>query len=50
MENNEAKRRLKILKFYDKYGLDATIEAFEVSRRTIYRWKAKQKALQTIMI
>jgi len=43
MENNEANKRYKILKFFDKYGIDATIEAFDVSRRTIYRCKAKLK-------
>jgi transposase InsO family protein/transposase len=43
MENSEAQKRLKILKFFDKYGLEATIEAFSVSRRTLYRWKAKYK-------
>ena len=40
MENKEAQKRLKILKFFDKYGLEATIEAFDISRRTLYRWKA----------
>lgn len=40
MENDEAN---KILRFFDKYGLEATIEAFSVSRRTIQRWKSKLK-------
>ncbi len=43
MENDEANKRYKILKFCDKYGIEATIEAFNVSRRTIYRWKSKLK-------
>jgi transposase InsO family protein len=43
MENTEANKRLKIIKFHDKYGLEATIEAFDVSRRTIYRWKTTLK-------
>ena len=43
MENTEANKRLKIIKFFDKYGLAATIEAFNVSRRTIYRYKATFK-------
>lgn len=43
MENKEANERYKIIKFFDKYGLEATIEAFGISRRTIYRWKAKLK-------
>jgi len=40
METKEANNRLKILQFYEKYGLNATIEAFDISKRTIYRWKA----------
>ncbi|BAF69839.1 integrase core domain-containing protein [Nitratiruptor sp. SB155-2] len=39
MISEEAKRRKKILEFWQKYGLEATIEAFGVSRRTLYRWK-----------
>ena len=34
-----ANERLKILKFYDKFGLNATLEAFGISPRTLYRWK-----------
>ena len=40
----KALQRLKILKFWKKYGLEATQEAFGVSRRTLYRWKAKLEA------
>ena len=43
MISEEAKRRKKILEFWEKYGLEATIDAFGVSRRTLYRWKAKLK-------
>ena len=43
MDNKEANDRYKIIQFYDKYGIEATIEAFNVSRRTIYRWKSKLK-------
>ncbi|MCV6599360.1 MAG: integrase core domain-containing protein [Alphaproteobacteria bacterium] len=43
MDNKEANDRYKIIQFYDKYGLEATIEAFNISRRTIYRWKSKLK-------
>lgn len=35
----EATRRLGILKFWDKYGLDATLDAYNLSRRTLYSWK-----------
>jgi hypothetical protein len=43
MKTKEATNRYKILKFLDKYGLSATMEAFEVSKRTLYRWKATLK-------
>lgn len=44
MMTKEAKERVKILDFFDKYGLSATKEAFGVSERTLYRWKAALKA------
>ena len=44
MITEEARRRLKILEFWEKYGLEPTKEAFGVSRRTLYRWKAKLRA------
>ena len=34
----EAKQRLKILRFWRQYGLDATKEAFEVKRSTLFGW------------
>jgi predicted DNA-binding transcriptional regulator YafY len=40
----EAERRLEILRFFDKHGLAATRDAFGVSRRTLYRWKATLQA------
>lgn len=43
MMSDEAKRRAKILLFWENHGLKATIEAFEVSRRTLYNWKAQRK-------
>ena len=39
MTPKDAQRRLQILRFWDKHGLAATVDAFEVSRRTLYRWK-----------
>lgn len=39
MTPKDAKQRLKILQFWKKHGLAVTINAFEVSRRTIYRWR-----------
>ena len=41
--SEEARRRYKIIEFYEKYGIETTLEAFEVSKRTLYRWKAKLK-------
>jgi len=40
----EAQHRLRVLRFWKKYGLEATREAFGVSRRTLYRWQAKLRA------
>ncbi len=35
--------RIKVLKFYDSYGANATNEALSVSRSTVYLWKKKLK-------
>jgi len=43
MTTKEANDRYRIIEFYDKFGLEATTEAFGISRRTIYRWKEKLK-------
>ena len=40
----DAQRRLEILGFWRRHGLAATGEAFKVSRRTLYLWRAKLKA------
>lgn len=42
MITEKAKRRVRVLAFWDTYGDEATKEAFGVSRRTLFRW---QKAL-----
>ena len=39
MISEKAKRKAKILTFFDSYGLEATYDAYGVSRPTIYRWK-----------
>ncbi len=39
MTPKDAQERLEILRFWDKHGLQATRDAFGVSRRTLYRWK-----------
>ncbi|MEW5790958.1 MAG: helix-turn-helix domain-containing protein [Pseudomonadota bacterium] len=44
MTPKDAQARLRILRFFDKHGLAATRDAFGVSRRTLYRWKAQLAA------
>jgi len=41
MIQEEAKKRLQILTFWHTHGLQATKDAFNVSKPTLYRWKAK---------
>jgi len=41
--NDQARFRLKVIEYFDNYGLAATKEAFGVSRATIYRWKKRLK-------
>jgi transposase InsO family protein len=38
MITDEAQKRAKILSFWHRHGLDATKEAFNVSKPTLYRW------------
>lgn len=44
MITKSAKKRARILAFWDKHGLEATIEAFSVKRSTLYGWKQLLKA------
>lgn len=44
MVHKDAAARLKILRFFERHGLEATLEAFGVSRRTLYLWKASLRA------
>lgn len=39
MVTEEAKRRAKILSFWEKHGLEPTKEAFGVGRSTLFEWK-----------
>jgi transposase InsO family protein len=39
MITKQALERLKILKHWDKYGLKSVMDAFSVSRRTLFNWK-----------
>ena len=45
MVHKDAKRRLEILKFWHTHGLAASVDAFQVSRRTLFTWKAKWQAV-----
>lgn len=42
-KEEQAKHRLKVLDHAHKYGIQAAIDAFEVSERTIKYWRAKLK-------
>lgn len=44
MVTESAKRRAKILAFWQKHGEQATLDAFSVCRRTLYDWKRKRAA------
>ncbi len=43
MVTEEAKRKAKIVEFFEKYGWEATREAFGVSKSSIYLWRKKLK-------
>src|SRR3989344_1596932 len=44
MITEQAKRRVRILAFWEKHKAEATREAFKVSGRTLFRWQAKLAA------
>jgi len=41
MITEETKRRVRILAFWEKHGIQATQDAFQVSRRTLFDWKKR---------
>ena len=41
MITKQAQERYKILIHWGKYGLDSAMDAFKVSRRTLFNWKKK---------
>jgi len=43
MITKQALRKARVLAFWEKYGLEATIDAFKVKRRTLFYWKHKLK-------
>ena len=42
--SKSANKKYQILCFWDKYGLNATIDAFNIKKRTLYCWKSKLKS------
>jgi hypothetical protein len=43
MITDKAKYKAKVLIFWEKHGLEATLDAFPVKRSTIFLWKKKFK-------
>ena len=41
--DSKAEYRMKVLLFWKKHGLEATLDAYEVKERTLYDWKKKYK-------
>ena len=41
MATEAAKRRLKILAHWERYGLESTMDAYGVKRRTLFYWKQR---------
>src|SRR3989344_6720396 len=37
--SDKAKKKFEILVFWEKHGLEATLDAFKVKRRTLFLWK-----------
>jgi transposase InsO family protein len=43
MVSEEAKKKVRILAFWEKHGLEATLDAYDVKKRTLYMWKSLLK-------
>lgn len=43
MISDKAKQRVKVLAFWEKHGLEATLDAFPHKRSTLFLWKRKLK-------
>lgn len=41
MASDEAKRRLKILVHWERYGMESTLHAYDVKERTLWYWKQR---------
>ena len=42
MITQKALHRARVLAFQEKHGIEATLEAFNIKRRTLFLWKKKQ--------
>jgi transposase InsO family protein len=43
MVSDKAKKRMEVIAFWERHGESATLEAFKISRRTLYAWRAQLK-------
>ena len=43
MVTNKAEHKFNVLIFWDKHGLEATMDAFKISRRTLFLWKKQRR-------
>src|SRR5262245_25518026 len=41
MVSEKAQYRYRVVRFWEKYGLEATVEAFGIKRRTLYDWRMR---------
>src|SRR3989344_805296 len=53
MITSRAEKRVEILSFFEKHGLEATKDAYKVSKATIYRWQKtfeeNERKIQTLV-
>ena len=43
MVSDKAKKKMEVIAFWERHGESATLEAFKISRRTLYAWRAQLK-------
>jgi len=44
-EDKVVQQRLKVLRFYEEYGIKATLKAYEISKSTLFNWRRLYKEL-----
>ena len=44
MVSEKARYRYRVLRFWEKHGLEPTVEAFGVNRGTLYHWRRQLRA------